>query len=361
MGNKEPQIILFIDWDETITSHDTLSLIAPPDEKHKGRPFSEYGKAYVEDLKQHEKTWQYDENAHGKDEEITIPRQHCNLGEGWKQQWAYQCSLDTIELASQKRIEEGGLFRDADPKELEHRAIDHVQFRKGWSNIKNSGPNIPAFGQSRTRQHWGSWLVPSDGKDRDDSDDRGMRLYWHYHIISVGWSARFISAALRNALNNRKMPTSICANEIELDPNSGLGTGTLTKSYDAQKLANASFRLGEGGIRTGQHKVREMRRILETYPIDLNPITIYVGDSTTDLGCLLEAHIGFMIGQNSSLYNTIIKAGLEKFKVSCTDERIQEIVASQIADNIQPCLIKVEDWEDIGKVLEIVNRLISQF
>ena len=31
------KLILFIDWDETITSHDTLSLIAPPDDQHEGK------------------------------------------------------------------------------------------------------------------------------------------------------------------------------------------------------------------------------------------------------------------------------------------------------------------------------------
>ena len=134
---KKPQIVLFIDWDETITSHDTLSLIAPPDDQHEGVPFAEYGKQYVEDLKRHENTWQYSSQQSTTNNAIIIPRKECNLGTGWQEYWAYQNSLDSIELASQKRIEEGGLFRNCDPKELEHRAIDKVQFRKGWPDRKS--------------------------------------------------------------------------------------------------------------------------------------------------------------------------------------------------------------------------------
>lgn len=323
-GKKKLQEILFIDWDETITSHDTLSLIAPPDEKHKGPPFAEYGKAYVEDLKQHEKEWQYLAESSKKNDKITIPRKECNLGKGWEEQWAYQESLDEVELASQKRIEEGGLFLDANPTELENRAIDNVQFRKGWPKVHHFVSN------------------------------------WQYHIISVGWSARFIAAALKKVNGNRFMPTSICANEIEMDESTGLGTGRLTKSYDAKMLEERSFRPGEGGIRTGQHKVREMRRIIQTYPSDLNLITIYVGDSTTDLGSLLEANLGLIIGQSTSLYNTIIKADLERFKVRCSDEKIREIIASQISDNKQPCLIKVNDWEEVREVMNIVNEFIMK-
>ncbi|PWN36502.1 uncharacterized protein FA14DRAFT_159021 [Meira miltonrushii] len=351
MNGKRRQVVVFIDWDETITSHDTLSLIAPPDDKHEGVPFAEYGKAYVEDLKQHEKAWQYQESASRTGDEISIPRKGCNLGKGWEEQWAYQGSLDTVELASQKRIEEGGLFRNADPKELERRAIDKVQCRKGWSG--NPYPRRIRTGD------WGSWLL-----DRPLSTPLGHQEQgkpdWQYHIISVGWSARFITAALKKVNNNQFMPTSICANEIEIDQCTGLGTGKLTKSYDAQKLAERSFRPGEGGIRTGQHKVREMRRILETCTSDPDPITIYVGDSTTDLGSLLEAHIGLIIGQSTSLYNTINKAGLEKFKIACSDGKIRDVVATQIAENHQPCLIKVNDWEDVGEVMEIISELITK-
>lgn len=351
MKGNSRQVVVFLDWDETITSHDTLSFIAPPDDKHEGVPFAEYGKAYVEDLKQHEKAWKYTGNESETDDSISIPRKECNLGKGWEEYWAYQGSLDAVELASQKRIEEGGLFRNADPKELENRAIDKVQFRKGWS-----GKVYPDF---ITRSSWEPMLsdqplsLPSRRMFQIQPD-------WEHHIISVGWSARFIAAALRNKNRNQYMPISICANEIEIDQKTGLGTGRLTKSYDAQKLAECSFRPGEGGIRTGQHKVREMRRILQTCTSDSDPITIYVGDSTTDLGSLLEANIGLIIGQSTSLYNTIIKAGLEKFKFACSDRKIREILTTQIAENKQPCLIKVNDWDDVREVMETIGELITQ-
>lgn len=329
--------MLFLDWDETISAHDTLALIAPPDGQHPGVPFGEYGKAYMEDLAKHERTWRYEgkeDDATSRDATIAVPRP--SLGADWRRQWAFLGSLDEVELASQRRIEEGGLFCHFDPLAMEKRAVEQVELRTGWEGF--------------ARQ-----TLAEDGVE--------------YHIISVGWSARFIAAALRRTPVSPP-PRSICANEVEIDPNTGRGTGRLTKSRDAKTAemalgeGRATEHVGRSGIRTGQHKIREMRRIRATLatstslPHDL--ITVYVGDSTTDLPCLLEAGIGIVMGGKQSLRRTIDELGLDKYlQTSLQDAKplIGRRVSSQTSQDT-PFLITVADWDGAQTVLDVVRRAL---
>jgi thiamine phosphate phosphatase / amino-HMP aminohydrolase len=74
---------------------------------------------------------------------------------------------------------------------------------------------------------------------------------------------------------------------------SGVGTGKLSKSY-------------EEGIRTGPDKLREMKQVLG----NSQSITVYIGDSNTDLPCLLHANIGIIIGSGESLIETCNRVGI---------------------------------------------------
>jgi phosphoserine phosphatase len=74
----------------------------------------------------------------------------------------------------------------------------------------------------------------------------------------------------------------------------GVGTGKITKGDD-------------GGIRTGPDKLREMKQLLGNA---MERITVYVGDSNTDLPCLLYADIGIIIGDGKSLIETCNRVGI---------------------------------------------------
>jgi len=82
-----------------------------------------------------------------------------------------------------------------------------------------------------------------------------------------------------------------------MDPE-GKGTGKLTKE-------------GKTGICTGQDKLREMKNILEKKSFSEPIVTVYVGDSNTDLPCLLHADIGIIIGDGKSLIETCNRIGIE--------------------------------------------------
>src|SRR5277367_4768633 len=78
----------------------------------------------------------------------------------------------------------------------------------------------------------------------------------------------------------------------------GKGTGKMTKE-------------GKMGICTGHDKLREMKTVLEKKSSSELIVTVYVGDSNTDLPCLLHADIGIIIGEGKSVIETCNRVGIK--------------------------------------------------
>jgi|SRR5271170_3837024 len=78
----------------------------------------------------------------------------------------------------------------------------------------------------------------------------------------------------------------------------GNGTGKLSKE-------------GEMGICTGHDKLREMKTVLKKKSSSESVVTVYVGDSNTDLPCLLHADIGIIIGEGKSVIETCNRVGIK--------------------------------------------------
>ena len=287
MSYSEPRpLVLFIDFDETITEHDTLSLIAPPNGTHPGPDFSTYVDAYVADLKAHEDSYSQDRS--------TLAGQLTFLE-----------SLDEIELTSQKRIEDGGLFVGFDPVKMEERAKS-VRVRRGWKEVM-ARPAVSSL---------------------------------EAHIVSVGWSARFIEAVLDGSLK----PNSICANEVEIDVDTGKGTGRLTKSHDI------GMSEGRFCMRIAKHKTREIKRILGNRRGDV--LSIYAGDSNTDLPSLLEADVGLILGDGTGIKKTLERLGLaSSLSASIDDWRKKRQEAGERQEHD---LVAVSDWFEAAQVIEAV-------
>lgn len=274
-----------------MSNHDTLSLIAPPDGTHPGPPFSSYSEAYMADLESHDAQYK------GFKERNSIPLQ-----------LAYLQSLDKVELVSQKRIEKGGLFVDFDLVTMEERA-KKVQLKPGWKEMMHNN-------KIKSLEH---------------------------HIISVGWSARFIMAALQETTK----PTSICANEVEVDTVTGRGTGRLTKSSDAGESQ------GQFGIRIAQHKIREMNRIMASRQ---NVKTVFAGDSNTDLPCLLDSDVGLILGNSKSLRDTITRLGLDSHLSASVEEWKEKRKSASLLTS-KPDLVIVVDW---FKGAEVIETLLQE-
>ena len=137
---------IFADWDETITSHDTLCLVAPPNstEPTAPPPFSYFVQYYSNLISEYEHSFG--------------PR------DTLEQQLAYLQSLGPVERLIVRKVEEKGLFKGVKEEDIKKRA-QRVEFRNGWKEFTE------------------------EAMRRED-----VRLMG---ILSVNWSNVFISSALR--------------------------------------------------------------------------------------------------------------------------------------------------------------------
>ena len=78
----------------------------------------------------------------------------------------------------------------------------------------------------------------------------------------------------------------------------GTGTGKISKG-------------DESGICTGYDKLREMTNVIAHESTSQPFRTVYIGDSNTDLPCLLHADIGVIMGKTATLIETCKRVGLK--------------------------------------------------
>lgn len=115
-------------------------------------------------------------------------------------------------------------------------------------------------------------------------------------VVSVGWSGRFIRGCLLHAaaaagagegLGEVVRGMEIVANEIEgLDAEGG-SDGMLSRWF---------AREGGGGIWTAGDKGRVVRRLIAGEEAGVGRMrTVYVGDSVTDLECLMLVDVGVCV------------------------------------------------------------------
>ncbi|CCF53051.1 hypothetical protein NDA11_005601 [Ustilago hordei] len=302
-GASAPKLRLFFDWDETITSSDTLSLIAPPDSTQlHGPSFDHYTEAYMSDLSTYF-------SSHSEPD-------------SWSAQLEFLAGIDEVEVASVGRVEEGGLFKDMPKTELLQRA-EKVQFRDGWDTFY-------------------SWLAEQSREGTIGAAD----------VISVGWSADFIRQAITNPADGNDAGISkVYANEIDMDED-GKGTGKLTKSLPLSLLNLAGG--SRGGIRTGIHKLEIMQALAKEEEV----VKVYVGDSTTDLPCLVNADFGLVMKN---------KDGFEESSIGKTIARAKPPIKKLYKDHTDflqagekeegGVLIRVEDWTQALDVIQKIQEL----
>lgn len=315
--HRTPKMHLLLDWDETLTTHDTLAQIAPPDGTHPGPSFAHYSEAYMSDYDSHVKSYKPDVKS------------IASVGE----QFAFLASLRDVELQSNRRIEEGGLFVGWEPSAAEQRAREQVELRPG---VKDS---LQAF-------------------IRND--------HVHTSVISVSWSSAFIRAGLNTTKDGFRL-NQLRSNTIELDEGTNRGTGKMSKS-------------GQRGVRTGLDKVREMYEILREDGGG-GDVVVYAGDSNTDLPCLLAASLGVIVGDNTSLSNTLKRLGLADRVFDGYDAFASWLEREENGRRILPVptrteggsleaftsraankphagvlLVRVKDWHEGTRVLEGVLR-----
>lgn len=233
----------------------------------------------------------------------------------WDAQLEFLAGIDAVERASVARVEQGGLFKGTSGAAMLERAERQVSFRAGWAAFY-------------------TWLAEQVSAGAAVAD-----------IISVGWSSAFIRRAIEH-----HQPTSgavigtVYANEVELDTD-GLGTGKLTKSTS------------EGAIRTAHDKLRVLRAHQSS-----SEVSVYLGDSTTDLPCMLAAQYGLIVKPQAEFEGASISKVIAQTKppIRKLYRDAQEFVESFTRDDAEArkegegLLIRVDDWT---QALEVVRHI----
>lgn len=229
-----------LDWDGTITRRDTLNALvsiaasAKPDSPvHE--EWKRVSEAYMTDyIKALERL------APGGRLPTTVQEERSLLQ-----------SLKSVEQASLDRVSASGIFAGLTQKLLEEGArnlIDskRVEIRNGFTNFLQS---------EQTRKHT------------------------TLNLLSVNWSRHFISSCLE-AASAPIDKSSVYANELDGIESNHVSQGKISPECGSDMTITSS-----------SDKLEYLRRLREH---DKRPI-IYMGDTWTDIECLLEADLGICI------------------------------------------------------------------
>lgn len=176
------------------------------------------------------------------------------------QELAWLESLRDMERKSVERAEAAGIIRNV-----------------GREDVRRGAEPAVSEGKVRLRKGWKSLIM--------EVLRRGGRV----DVVSVTWSGTFVTTCLRSVAEGIEEPIEITnqgagvwANEIR-----GGNEGRMDRYFENDGKE------GKGGIWTAGDKMRVMNE-LTALEIE-GEITVYVGDSTTDLQCLLSADVGVCI------------------------------------------------------------------
>lgn len=298
-------IRLFLDFDGTLTRADTLSTLSTIGYRHHQRarpshpappPWASTVAAYLEDFGAHESAYRP-----AKSERTTVRQEREWLG-----------SLAGVEEASARRALGAGIWDGVVRDEVKgavEGAVEtgEVRCRGGW---------VELVGWVR---EWNGGLDNKGGVD----------------VLSVNWSRRFVWECLRAASDAGK---SCKARTVDGELRMGIYANELPsiaaeRDERPDELPGADCRL-----RTSEDKVKQMTllRCQRTRNSETGDgagperdLVVYVGDSTTDLECLLEADIGICIrddpmgGSQRDLAGTCERVGVHVRPVTDTHQHLR--------------------------------------
>ncbi|KAL8638738.1 MAG: hypothetical protein Q9228_004137 [Teloschistes exilis] len=221
-----------------------------------------------------------------------------------EQETAWLESLRDVERESYERVEGSGVFKSVRAKDMLQGAeaavkCGQLRMRDGWTRV---------MGMARRR----------------GGEGRGGKV----GVVSVGWSGEFIRGCLRAALvelleasesgeRRQEVESEVDIEDIVIRANEILGgeEGKMSRYFEENE------RGGKGGIWTARDKRRVMEMLLrrEQGRADRDgSMAVYVGDSPTDLECLLAADVGIcmreegeMSGEQRALEETLQRIGTE--------------------------------------------------
>lgn len=314
-----------IDWDGTLTTSDTMFMMAEivrqrdarlglsttPEQAWKG-----YGEAYVKDYDAHRQTYI----------PVMSERRNADSECVWLQ------SLRGVEDRSAQRIEADGYFKNVKQSDIvaavrEALATGAVKLRKDWHKL---------FVESATARA-GMPLPPN------------AHVY-ELGILSVNWSETMIRTFLELSVDELEHIDEVQRRNVkDLIEHMGI---------QANEIVGLQAQDGSSGSLTRPNKlaVRTSLDKLQSYARSLDQIHVYVGDSVTDLDCLLAADVGICIHDQNDLSST-------QQQLSDTLTRVN-IVATHVSDHRHvvekddmPAEAKLWYAHDFGQISAFLSRI----
>ncbi|KAI9301388.1 hypothetical protein BJ944DRAFT_252357 [Cunninghamella echinulata] len=306
MMNKPIKPLIFIDFDETITTVDTIALLGQFGINHQlnnnsnnentiPKSWSYFTNTYLEDYQQVKKEQSSFNNDNENNKEISRKtKRNTTLVSFIKEH------SDTIEP-----------FRKVEQQSLDR--IASFEVLKGLT--------------SKEWQQAGAHHAPL--RPYSDTLFKNENVLDRLYIVSLNWSKDWILGALyRNQSDssssiNMLKKSHILSNDLEFDSTHHLSTGKIIPS-----------------ILLTSDKLINIQSILQKKQKQLNQNTkipwIYIGDSMGDLLPLLECDKGIIIGRNEKLLETL----------KHMDIPIQENLNTITTDK-KKIVYRVDDWEQI--------------
>lgn len=293
-SSKNYNYHLFIDWDGSLTRHDTMSVLANIGYKKRKQLF-DYGQRLP-----NIKTWESFVQAYMSDYDKHVSTYNPTRvnRKSVEQESAWLASLDAVEKASVQRVFDAGLFNSVSVYDIENAAKEAVQdgkveLREGWLELLYAPLRYPEGSKiSRVEiisVNWSECFIRESLKAKDAER----------HIYDVSQ----VKSPVHEMANKFLAELPIFANQfIPEDP--GLESSqTIYTSDDKRKI------------------LQQQRSSLPLSDLvadqDMSLLLVYVGDSATDFDCLLEANIGVVIqddplsSSQRELQEILLRTGVE--------------------------------------------------
>jgi hypothetical protein len=291
-----------LDWDGTITKRDTLdALVNIAAECKPDSPVNKNWKcvsqAYLTD---YEKT-------------LSIYAPDGKLPTTIEEESLLLANFEEVELRSINRVSESGIFAGLTTDDVDNGAAKAIE-----------------SGAVELRKGCNDFLRLIEARMHNDVD-RGEAL----SILSVNWSKRFILSCLKATHEDFKMmvDSATCANELD-----GIEQGIPTTG---RICTNVPRIISSGDKLTSLQLLRdEVDEVWREKPLPV----VYVGDSWTDVECLLAADLGICI-RDDPVTSTQKKLADSMKRLGVPCPRLQDTDKS---DGV----VWVESFHEIQKWLE---------
>ncbi|KAF8424531.1 hypothetical protein EV426DRAFT_665148 [Tirmania nivea] len=295
------RINLLFDFDSTLTTSDTLSTLALLPLSKSATP----------------QKWSYFVNAYLEEAQANLPPPpRPRDGRGFttvRQEMEYLESYLQVERGSVERIEGERYFAGLEEGVVKEwgrrmgREQKEVRLREGWWEVCG-------------------WLW----RQKRKMEERKVKV--KVGVISVNWSKEWIRGVLEGGWEGWKEThgrdemvvdglvgveggrglgeLEIYANEFIVDPETRVTTGEFSRRKEGR------------GLWTAGDKVEVFDEVLALWGAERDgdgeekgtgegeTVTVYVGDSGTDLGCLLRANVGVVVGANRELGEKLGRLGV---------------------------------------------------